>query len=105
MVTLSPRASSSAPIDAAASPLPRDDTTPPVTKMYLGGKLPLLPGWMFDARPSAHEGFFVATLPHIAVEPCVTHRVQRRRHVGARGHPEGDHVVAAQPGAGTAVTD
>jgi hypothetical protein len=24
-----------APTDAAATPLPRDDTTPPVTKMYL----------------------------------------------------------------------
>src|SRR3954467_2903571 len=32
---LYPCPSSSAPIDAAASPLPSDDTTPPVTKMYL----------------------------------------------------------------------
>src|SRR5437763_3834432 len=30
-----PRASSSAPIDAAAIPLPSPETTPPVTKMYL----------------------------------------------------------------------
>ena len=30
---LEPRASSSEPIDAAASPLPSDETTPPVTKM------------------------------------------------------------------------
>src|SRR4029450_11958709 len=34
-VTVSPRAASSAPIDAEATPLPRDDTTPPVTKMNL----------------------------------------------------------------------
>src|SRR5580698_2323209 len=30
----SPRASSRHPMEAAASPLPSDDTTPPVTKMY-----------------------------------------------------------------------
>ena len=34
-VTLRPRASSSAPIDADARPLPSDETTPPVTKMNL----------------------------------------------------------------------
>src|SRR5438105_5624538 len=35
MLTLRPRLSSRHPIDAAASPLPNDETTPPVTKMYL----------------------------------------------------------------------
>ena len=34
-VTLRPRFSSRAPIDAEASPLPSELTTPPVTKMYL----------------------------------------------------------------------
>jgi hypothetical protein len=34
-LTLSPRLSSRQPIEAAASPLPKDETTPPVTKMYL----------------------------------------------------------------------
>src|SRR5579863_7013729 len=34
-VTCSPRASSSAPSEAAASPLPNEDTTPPLTKMNL----------------------------------------------------------------------
>src|SRR5262249_29209416 len=33
--TFRPRFSSSAPIDALARPLPSDETTPPVTKMYL----------------------------------------------------------------------
>src|SRR6185295_5587175 len=33
--TLSPRASSKQPIELAASPLPRLETTPPVTNMYL----------------------------------------------------------------------
>ncbi len=34
MRTVSPRSSSSAPSDAAVRPLPSDETTPPVTKMY-----------------------------------------------------------------------
>src|SRR5271155_1386775 len=33
-LTLSPRASRRQPIEAAARPLPSEDTTPPVTKMY-----------------------------------------------------------------------
>src|SRR5918992_1088626 len=35
MVTLRPRSTSSRPSDAAAMPFPSEDTTPPVTKMYL----------------------------------------------------------------------
>ncbi|GHF85763.1 hypothetical protein GCM10017161_11720 [Thalassotalea marina] len=35
MVTFKPRASRIAASEAAAIPLPRDDTTPPVTKIYL----------------------------------------------------------------------
>jgi len=34
MLILMPRASSRQPMEAAESPLPSDDTTPPVTKMY-----------------------------------------------------------------------
>ena len=34
MLILIPRASSRQPMDAAARPLPSEDTTPPVTKMY-----------------------------------------------------------------------
>src|SRR5882757_809989 len=34
MLTLIPRASSRQPMEAAARPLPSEDTTPPVTKMY-----------------------------------------------------------------------
>src|SRR3990172_1414764 len=36
-VTRNPRASRSAPMEAAAIPLPREETTPPVTKMNLIG--------------------------------------------------------------------
>jgi len=35
MVTLSPRFLSSRPNDAAVIPLPSEETTPPVTKIYL----------------------------------------------------------------------
>src|SRR3954468_23308253 len=35
-VTLRPRASSRQPIEDAARPFPKLDTTPPVTKIYLG---------------------------------------------------------------------
>src|SRR5207245_10493609 len=34
MVTRRPRSTKRRPSEAAAMPLPRDDTTPPVTKMY-----------------------------------------------------------------------
>ena len=37
MVTLMPRASSSAAKDAAAIPFPKDETTPPVTKISFTG--------------------------------------------------------------------
>src|SRR5260370_40394803 len=39
-VTRSPRLSSRHPMDAAAMPLPRDETTPPVTNMYLAIGIP-----------------------------------------------------------------
>jgi hypothetical protein len=35
-VTRRPRLSSRQPIEAAATPFPREETTPPVTKMYFG---------------------------------------------------------------------
>jgi hypothetical protein len=42
-LTRSPRASSSAPVDAEARPLPRDESTPPVTKMNFVGRLSFIP--------------------------------------------------------------
>src|ERR1044071_6666598 len=53
-VTEKPRDSRMAPTEAAATPLPREDTTPPVMKMYLVAMLaasypieinPAAPGW------------------------------------------------------------
>src|SRR5829696_4274957 len=46
-VTLRPRASSRQPMEEAARPFPRLETTPPVTKMYLGIPSP------FVSRPRA----------------------------------------------------
>src|SRR4051812_40335904 len=54
IVSLRPRASSSEPMEAEASPLPRDDTTPPETKMNFvffaaprgEGALIATPGWL-----------------------------------------------------------
>src|SRR4029453_8715420 len=42
-VILRPGASSTAPRDAHESPLPSDDSTPPVTKMNLVGRLLIVP--------------------------------------------------------------
>src|SRR5665213_265823 len=39
--TRSPRLSSRQPMEAAAMPFPSDETTPPVTKMYLAMDIPL----------------------------------------------------------------
>src|SRR5438874_8245120 len=57
MLTLSPRLSSRHPIEAAASPLPSEDTTPPVTKMYFADIsaslfLIVVIGRAWDARSS-----------------------------------------------------
>src|SRR5947207_5461077 len=100
-VTRRPRASISAPIDAAARPFPRDETTPPVTKMYLGGKSPLLSGCRVPSvpRPCADKGFLVAPFRHRAVQARVAQRVQRGRHARTRRDAERDDVVTAKAGA------
>ena len=41
IVTLRPRSTSSLPSEAAAIPLPSEETTPPVTKMNLVASVPL----------------------------------------------------------------
>src|SRR5258708_36979219 len=77
IATLRPRASRIAPSEAAAMPLPNEDTTPPVTKtkrvitisrgfpsrepsrngyMTTGGQVPTTGPWLrpHDARPNGH---------------------------------------------------
>src|SRR5262245_2771414 len=65
----SPRASSSAPIDAEASPLPSDESTPPVTKMNL---VALSAVMLPPSRPSAHLDAAVA--PEAVLDPHVVDR-------------------------------
>src|SRR5262249_25997957 len=98
-----PRASSSAPMAAEARPLPSDETTPPVTKMYFGATSPLLP-----ARSPAHPGPPRAgpepdmshrrrAAPHRAAAPPVAQLVQDPRHRGTPRDPACHHLVAAEP--------
>src|SRR5215471_10462791 len=52
-LTLSPRLSRRHPIEAAASPLPNEDTTPPVTKMYFAD---IASSLCFDCAAGASSG-------------------------------------------------
>src|SRR4051794_9099532 len=49
-VTFRPRLSSRQPIDAAAIPLPSEETTPPVTKIYLAMSFRVLHGRLEQMR-------------------------------------------------------
>ena len=51
IVTLSPRSTSSLPKEAAAMPFPREETTPPVTKMYLVAFGPVVIGLPLKCVP------------------------------------------------------
>src|SRR5581483_9721984 len=46
METAKPRAFRMRPMEATVMPFPTDDTTPPVTKMYLASLIPLLSSWL-----------------------------------------------------------
>src|SRR5713226_6737093 len=93
-VTLKPRASRSAPIDAAASPLPRDDTTPPVTKMYFVATSASLRRPLSDefdlhgAISQAPVQAAVAQLGEHLRHPGPPRDAERRPHAGVAGEPE-----------------
>src|SRR5258705_6045236 len=89
-VTRKPRASSSAPIEAAARPLPRHDTTPPVTKMYFGANSSSSRDPLSDVR------FFHGPARELPVQTPVPELRQDARDGGTARDPEGDDVVAAQ---------
>src|SRR3989442_7645968 len=95
-VTRKPRASRSDPIEAAARPLPNDDTTPPVTKMYFGTtsaslrqQLPDL----FDLRRTVRDA---------TVQPPVPQLGEDTRYCRPARDAERDDLVAGQ-GDGRAV--
>src|SRR3989442_808782 len=80
-VTRKPRASSSEPMEADAKPLPSDDTTPPVTKMYFVATSSLLPG----RKPVSHILDFSVSVPGRAVEStALAQRQAHRQRVDAR---------------------
>src|SRR5688572_18863721 len=91
-VTRKPRASSSEPMEADASPLPSDDTTPPVTKMYFVGTSSLLPG----RQPVSNILDFRLSVPDLAVEPAITKAIEHLRHRRTPSDPQLDHFLAAQ---------
>src|SRR5213078_310492 len=71
-VTLKPRASRSDPIEAAASPLPNDDTTPPVTKMYFVATSPSLRKQVsdrVDLRGAVRDAPVQAPVPELGEDP------------------------------------
>src|SRR5437667_220887 len=85
-VTWKPRASSSDPMEAAASPLPRDETTPPVTKMNFGVTGDLL-SW--SAR--------VSTDPGRRAHPPVSARARRASSLSRRTAPARRAAPAGRP--------
>src|SRR3989338_1358846 len=89
-VTRKPRASRSDPIGAPASPLPRDDTTPPVTKMYF-----VVNSASFR-QPASDVLFFHRAGRDRAVQARVPDRGEDPRPRRTPRDPEGDHVVARQ---------
>src|SRR5438477_3218237 len=93
-VTRKPRASSSEPMEADANPLPSDDTTPPVTKMYFAATSSLLPG----SQPVSHILDFGVSVAGRALEPAVAKVVEHLGDGRPAAHPELHHVVSAQRG-------
>src|SRR5690242_17762818 len=80
-------------MEAAARPLPSEDTTPPVTKMYFGAtsSLPFL-----GLQPCTNIVHFRRPVDEAAVQPRVAQRRQRRSHGRTPRRAERDHVVAAE---------
>src|SRR5262245_26799925 len=105
-VTRKPRASSSEPIDAAARPLPRDDTTPPVTQMNFGVRsrppfdaaVPAgISGWRAPApQPVRHERALSNQGRPAAIQPPPAERGQAFADRRTARHPEDHKVVPAQ---------
>src|SRR3954471_13339774 len=89
MATLKPWPSRRAPMDAEASPLPRDETTPPVTKMYLVANRP----------PFAGRGTSAASAPERARRArrsAALSRHQRADAIEVLGGVDGDAGGALQ---------
>src|SRR5438045_6842456 len=92
------RASGSEPREADANPLPSDDTTPPVTKMYFVATSSLLPG----RKPVSHILDFGVSIAGRAIESPVAEVIEHLRHRRPATDSELHHVVSPQGGTHTA---
>src|SRR5262245_31249785 len=102
--TLKPRASSSAPMAAAARPLPSDETTPPVTKMYFDATSPSLsspspsrPPHPGLAGPLSHVMAGRGRSTHGPVEAPIAQLVEHATDPRPPRNSERDDLVAAEP--------
>src|SRR6185295_20007569 len=86
-------ASSSAPMDAAASPLPSEETTPPVTKMNFGPKSSLL---FPRLDPGLNVVDFALPVANFPLEPGIAHAGQHRRDLRSGRHPQRDGLPASK---------
>src|SRR5580704_4719711 len=83
-VTRRPRLSSRQPIDAAATPLPREETTPPVTKIYFGPVRKALE-ILRESRRTPHYGLKIENC-QIRILDCMNFLLEagRRRFASTR---------------------
>src|SRR5690348_3034066 len=90
-----PRASSSAPMDAAARPLPSEDTTPPVTKMYFGAKSAL----PFVAQcHCSHIADLGLPVDEPSIQAAISERLQYIAYHRTAGDAERHDVLARERG-------
>ena len=76
MRTRSPRISRSAPKDAAVSPLPNEETTPPVTKIYFTG----FHEWRAAIVMQAKADRLACARSPLAEEPAKGHQDRQEHH-------------------------
>src|ERR671927_496262 len=80
-VTENPRASRMAPTEEAATPLPSEETTPPVMKMYL---VAMNPPPFSESSSSPQDSFHL---------PQIRRRIHPERPLVDDQHPDGNSVL------------
>src|ERR1700723_3099294 len=95
-----PRLSSRQPIEAAATPFPREETTPPVTKMYFGplGKALESLRW---SRRTTHYGVKAHTCQIDRRKIILSEKKPYRRAQALRGWPSNFSTRATSEGTST----
>src|SRR5262249_33676365 len=92
-VTRKPRASRREPMDAAASPLPNEDTTPPVTKMNLVVTSRLLS----RCEPFFHDCALLGQRAGAAVQTKSPQPAERLADARTAWDPQREQVSAREP--------